>query len=143
MKTLVLLTVIIATATACRKSPTQSDSPPETPIAVSTEPQAPTAAPAEAPIPSALPTNSANAKLCTRLCAVSAPLKCKAATECEPHCQQMLSLPACSSEMLQTLECFANQSSKNWECDTDGLPSIKEGRCDTEQAKFTSCMQAR
>jgi len=143
MKTLFTLGTIIAMATACHKSATQLDSLPETQPAVATAAQAPTAAQAEAPISNPSGANLANGALCTRLCAISAPLKCKAATECEQHCQQMLSLPACSSEMVRTLTCFANQPRENWECDDDGLPSIKEGHCNAEQAKFATCLQAR
>ena len=147
MKTLQLmtaLTLLLATVTACRKSPTQSHSPSETQTAASTGvAEAPTVAHAEAPTAIASAANLGTDALCTRLCAATRPLKCKGAPECEQHCQHLVSLPACSREMVQTLKCFANQPSVNWECDTDGMPTIKAGHCDAEQAKFAACLQAR
>jgi hypothetical protein len=53
----------------------------------------------------------------------------------------MSAIPQCRAEMQAALRCFAEQPSKNWECDTDGLPSIKEGFCDAQQEKYTNCMQ--
>jgi hypothetical protein len=143
MKTLLLLGSVILMATACNKSPTEHDAPVETRPAVSAVALPATPAPAEAPVPNPSGANSANGALCTKLCAISAPLKCKAAAECEQHCKQMLSLPTCSAEIVQSLNCFAKQPSASFECDENGLPSIKEGLCDAEQAKVASCLQAR
>jgi hypothetical protein len=53
----------------------------------------------------------------------------------------MIEIPTCQTEMLATLRCFAKQPTSNWECDTDGAPSIKEGVCNPEQEAFTNCMQ--
>ncbi len=136
-----LLLFAFGSMIACQKSTPTLDSQSKD----ATQPGAPIDGPAAASIvpvaASALVAMPVEHDLCRELCAASAPLHCPASAECAPHCRQMMSIPACRGEMLTTLRCFAKQPVQNWECDSDGLPSIKQGFCDPEQEKFTNCMQ--
>jgi hypothetical protein len=53
----------------------------------------------------------------------------------------MRALPACGDELDAALRCFASVPSPGWECDDQGQPSVKEGHCDAEQARFADCLK--
>jgi hypothetical protein len=148
MKEFAIALVLLVTLGACQKAPLPQKSQPQPIVAVSAGSAMQSAGKpvASAPIasaPSVLAAEPMAGNLCAKLCERSAPLHCKAGAECGQHCQQMIAIPACRAEMLTSLRCFASQPSQNWECDADGLPSIKEGLCDAEQERYTNCMQSR
>jgi hypothetical protein len=149
MNKLAIILFALGAMSACQKSPPSLDSQSQAttqPVGNIAAPAiasvAPVAASAGSVAPSAV-AEPAQPVLCRELCAASAPLHCRAAAECAQHCQQMMDMATCRSEMLITLRCFAKQPVQNWECDSDGLPSIRAGFCDPEQEKFTNCMQPK
>ncbi len=144
MNKLAVLLFASGAIVACQKSHPSLDSQSQ----VTTQPAPVTTSVAPVAASAALVAQSTVAKpgepdLCRELCAASAPLHCRAAAECAKNCQQMVDTPTCRSEMLATLRCFAKQPVQVWECDTDGLPSIKAGFCDPEQERFAGCMQPK
>jgi hypothetical protein len=76
---------------------------------------------------------------CSRICAHSAPLGCAGASECQSFCEELATSLACHSQMDAVLDCFAQQTTDNWECVQEGLPALKDGRCADEQAAYRSC----
>lgn len=79
--------------------------------------------------------------LCRKLCDSSAQLRCKAADDCEHACRAMASGSSCQSELANFYRCLAAQPGSAWECVEDGSAAIREGFCETEQARFSSCLQ--
>lgn len=45
----------------------------------------------------------------------------------------------CSKEIGAALECFSKQPVEHWECGPEGLPAIKSGYCEAEQAASAEC----
>lgn len=102
----------------------------------------PSAAPVPSAAPSAAPTelSPADAALCGRVCERSEPLHCKAPYDCSAHCRELLSLPSCVAAVRATFECISKVPTTDWRCDEDGLPTVVEGRCTAEQARFEQCL---
>jgi hypothetical protein len=76
------------------------------------------------------------------MCAHSESLHCKAAEQCEGHCLAMQALPICNDEVRAALACFARVVASDWACDGEGLPQVKKGFCDAEQAKVEACVRS-
>ncbi len=73
------------------------------------------------------------------MCRVGQRLKCGASDElCQTACASM-TRGVCAKELGATLECFAKQPVDHWECGPEGLPAVKSGFCDTEQAAAVDC----
>jgi hypothetical protein len=51
-------------------------------------------------------------------------------------------MPSCNTQLLAFMACASHQAADKWECD-DGVPSLKDGICDTEQARVASCLGVR
>ncbi len=39
------------------------------------------------------------------------------------------------------MECLSKETTEHFECNDAGIPSIKEGYCDSEQADFVNCIR--
>ena len=78
---------------------------------------------------------------CGPICERTRGLACKNNEACVANCRQMAGVGACKDEMGSVLGCFAREPIAHWECDDDGAPSIKEGYCDAEQARFVACVE--
>jgi hypothetical protein len=52
-----------------------------------------------------------------------------------------MQLPGCNAQLQEFMRCAAAQPAARWECD-EGTPALKEGTCDSEQAKVAACMGA-
>jgi hypothetical protein len=87
--------------------------------------------------------SSAAPASCSALCLRAASLGCTAAGACESTCGQMQALAVCKAELARFFECVAREPSDHWECDESGVPSIKEGYCEAEQAGFAKCVETR
>ncbi len=48
---------------------------------------------------------------------------------------------ACANEMRRFVVCAADHPAGDFECDEEGLPSVKAGYCETEQAAAASCVE--
>jgi hypothetical protein len=90
------------------------------------------------PLPAAAP--AADRGLCPALCARAAVLRCPGGAQCASRCQEMRALPGCGREMDAALRCFMALPTSGWECAADGLPSVKEGQCEREQAAVAACL---
>jgi hypothetical protein len=119
--------------------------------AVVSEPTAATGNTASAPPSAARPTAPAvetsaagtddDRDICPRICARSAPLRCAQASNCVAGCEQMRAMPTCREALSAALRCFATLPLQAWVCDDTGLPSVKDGQCDPEQAGVAACMK--
>jgi hypothetical protein len=126
---------LLATAGGCDRAPPEP---------------APATAPAAAPLvtaanPAAPPGTRApaGANPCTTMCRHSIERHCAAAADCVSQCEDAWNGDVCRDTMRRSLSCFAAQSADAWECDDDGLPSLKDGHCDAEQTAHAECMGAQ
>ena len=78
---------------------------------------------------------------CGPICERARGLACKNGAACAENCRQMAAVGACKDEMASVLGCFAREPIGHWECDENGEPSIKDGYCDAEQARFVACAE--
>ena len=51
-------------------------------------------------------------------------------------------LPGCDAELLRFMACAAREPASHWECD-DGIPALKDGFCDAEQASVVKCVGSK
>jgi hypothetical protein len=79
---------------------------------------------------------------CDDICKLSAPLGCRNARECKPHCESMASVPVCAAEVKSLFRCLALQPTNNWECDEDGIGAIRDPFCSKEQSQLASCFES-
>jgi hypothetical protein len=80
---------------------------------------------------------------CTSICERSQVLRCLHADECLVNCVAAGSGTPCNAEFQAFYQCLVPQPIKNWECDEDGVASIKPGNCDKEQERAIQCMAAK
>jgi len=80
---------------------------------------------------------------CRQICGRSVELKCSHANECEPNCVATASATPCAAAFSTFYDCLVKQPVKNFECDEDGVASVREGFCDAEQATALRCMEAK
>jgi hypothetical protein len=113
---------------------TASTSSSVTTSTTATPPMTSRASPSEAP--------QVRAALCEEVCARSAPLHCKEAAKCNQRCRDMNELPVCGAQIAAAFACFVKLPTSDWECDEDGAPAVKEGRCESEQAAVAACLEA-
>jgi len=78
---------------------------------------------------------------CGPICERTRGLACKNGAACADNCRQLAAVGVCKDEMVSVLGCFAREPIAHWECDENGVPSIKEGFCDAEQARFVACAE--
>jgi hypothetical protein len=77
---------------------------------------------------------------CEELCARSRELACQNASRCPDSCREMLTGATCADPLRLALRCFAAQPLSRWECGEDGMANVKDGTCDTEQARYAQCI---
>jgi hypothetical protein len=53
----------------------------------------------------------------------------------------MQTYPLCNAAVRAAFACFARLTEGDWECDPEGLPTVKGGLCEAEQAAVAKCMQ--
>ena len=100
-----------------------------------------------APAPAAAPVTQPRAGAagvgdpCGPICERTRGLACKNGAACADNCRQLAAVGVCKDEMVSVLGCFAREPIAHWECDENGVPSIKEGFCDAEQARFVACAE--
>jgi hypothetical protein len=85
----------------------------------------------------------ATANPCTTMCRYPLEIHCAAADGCVAECEHAWDIDVCRDTMRRSLSCFAAQGKDAWACDEDGLPAVKEGHCDAEQAAHAECMGAQ
>jgi hypothetical protein len=103
---------------------------------------APPAAPARRAPAEVASAAGGDGDLCATVCARSGPLHCPGVSDCQARCQEMRALPRCRGEMSAALHCFASVPLSRWECTDDGLPSVKAGACEPQQAAVAACLSA-
>lgn len=52
----------------------------------------------------------------------------------------MLSGAACADQLGVALRCFVAQPTASFECGDNGVASVKDGICDSEQAGYVGCL---
>lgn len=78
---------------------------------------------------------------CEVLCQRTVELNCKSTKEqCKSRCSEMAQLPVCPTEMSQVFQCLKTQATAHFECDDEGMPAIRSGFCEAEQAAFAKCV---
>jgi hypothetical protein len=102
---------------------------------------APTAQQA-APLATRAAENGGDVSLCPAICARSEPLHCREAATCVRRCEAMRAMPICQAAVRESLECFASVPTTSWTCNEHGLPSVRVGMCDAEQARAAKCLAA-
>ncbi len=80
--------------------------------------------------------------VCVATCARSAPLGCREAASCVRRCEELRAVPVCREKLRGVLRCFAMVPTSRWECGENGLPAVRDGECDVEQAEFAACLRA-
>ena len=102
-----------------------------------------TGANAAAPTPAAVGAQApADPALCASICAHSGGLHCPEAASCVRRCVAMQSVPQCQAEIRAALGCFDATPPAGWTCNDHGLPSVRVGLCDAEQARVARCLAA-
>ncbi len=81
--------------------------------------------------------------VCAATCARTESLHCRNQPTCVARCEEMRATPVCRAPMQAVLRCFSTLPVSRWECSDDGLPAVKEGECDHEQAAFVRCLGGR
>lgn len=109
--------------------------------AAATRPAPPAAAAAAEPARVAIPAATQDA--CRSICERSTQLKCKNAGQCAANCVGMAALTPCSDAISTLYSCLVREPLAHWNCAEDGVAAIREGYCDSEQAKAVACMEAK
>jgi hypothetical protein len=143
--TMTLLTLLASAFAACgRKEPPATESEPAASSA-----RIATAAPIASVAPTARSTSDRRVATpvvrdaCRSICERSRQLQCKNTRECLSNCLGMASLTPCSEPISQFFQCLVGEPLEHWECDEDGIGSIREGYCDSEQARAVSCAETK
>lgn len=79
--------------------------------------------------------------LCEHVCAHTAQLACSAHAACAASCAEMhSSVQACAPRLEAFLRCLLSRPLTDFECDDDGVASVKDGPCDHEQGAVAQCL---
>lgn len=95
------------------------------------------------PLSTSTPMTAAETRpaLCERVCAHTAPLACSEQAECAASCAEMhRSVQTCKPKLEVFLRCLVSRPLTDFECDDDGIASIKDGPCDLEQGAVAQCL---
>jgi hypothetical protein len=79
---------------------------------------------------------------CLQICGHVSKLNCGTESVCVQGCSQMVNIPKCTPQMNAFIDCISKESIDHFECGEQGIPSIKEGYCNDEQARFAECYGA-
>ena len=79
---------------------------------------------------------------CAKVCEIARRAGCRKLRECLENCVAMTTLPACTFEVVSFLDCLVLQPASNWECDAEGVGSVRDPYCAAEQAKLVACSEA-
>jgi hypothetical protein len=128
--------LVLTGLTSCREKAPDEAAPAVTQAAL------PAAAPAASGVDAdALSAPGASDPLCVKMCERGSALHCKVdVSACRDACQHSLS-PPCDSELRASLTCVTAEPIAHWECSDEGLPVIRDGYCNAEQAKLMACVQ--
>jgi hypothetical protein len=141
--------VFAALSSACVESEGKGAPPPEASVpglavqagSASTATRSTGSSPAPAPSLGQAPA-SADSGLCTSICDHSRALNCREAASCVRRCVAMQTLPQCQAEIRGALGCFDSTPPTGWVCNEHGLPSVRVGLCDADQARVAKCLAA-
>jgi hypothetical protein len=78
---------------------------------------------------------------CGEFCSHTASLHCGTRETCEAACGSMLGARACQDRVQAFLVCVEKEPIAHWEC-VNGLPAIRDGYCDAEQAQILECIKS-
>jgi hypothetical protein len=97
------------------------------------------------PQPAAAPaTRSIAAKpssLCEKVCERTRDLRCKDHHGCLANCTMMAAMQPCDEQFAAFYGCLAQETLSHWECSPEGVPAIRDGYCEKEQAAASSCLE--
>lgn len=89
----------------------------------------------------AKPTQEATASaMCGAICAKTQELGCARAPECQMLCVQGMEDTLCQAHVRAVATCAIGKSASDWECNDEGLASIKDGVCVAEQTRVEACL---
>src|SRR5439155_863841 len=95
--------------------------------------EAPSAAQPKAAVP--------DENACIAMCDKVSSLKCSTMAECIKGCGEMrTAMTACSKGLDSFMLCLVQQPVGNFECNDEGVPSVKDGFCDAQQQALASCL---
>jgi len=60
---------------------------------------------------------------------------------CKAKCEELHAPPVCQTELKRFEACFLAQPSKDWVCDEEGLPVVRQSVCVTERHAVEVCLQ--
>lgn len=115
--------------------------PPKPAEAVSSPAQRPAPSPASEPAGSTGATSVA--ALCAKSCEHAEGLRCPAQSACREGCVGSFSAPVCQSQLGAMLRCTAQEPPSSWECGPSGVPALRDGSCDKEQAAVIQCLTSK
>jgi hypothetical protein len=80
--------------------------------------------------------------ICAKSCAAAQGANCPNQDEsaCKTECEAMLSMSTCQSENRALIQCSANKSASDFECDSDGEAALKAGVCDAQATAAATCL---
>jgi hypothetical protein len=62
--------------------------------------------------------------------------------ECKTKCAELHAPPFCAKEMKRFESCFLAEPTKNWICDEEGLPVVRQEVCAKERQAVIACLQS-
>lgn len=78
--------------------------------------------------------------LCEKVCERTRDLRCKDHHGCLANCTMMATMTPCDEQFAAFYGCLAQESLSHWECSPEGVPAIRDGYCEREQAAASSCL---
>jgi hypothetical protein len=87
------------------------------------------------------PAGAAEQTRCVEVCQLADSLGCPAQPTCLTSCEEMrVEASRCAGHVDAFLACLARRTPSDFECGDEGLPSIKEAICESEQASLAHCL---
>lgn len=130
---------------ACSRHESAASEPTAAPTASSAVPAKTTAVATGAQAAPSAPSSSSVTKkpsaLCEQVCERTRGLHCKDRNGCLANCTMMAALEPCDQQFSAFYGCLAQEPLPHWECSPEGVPAIRDGYCEHEQAAASSCLE--
>jgi hypothetical protein len=83
---------------------------------------------------------SAGRDACATVCGHAKTRGCSDGGGCVEACAEMVAIDVCQAPMRAFMACLVTQPAAHFDCDEGGVPQIRDGYCDHEQAAVASCL---
>lgn len=135
-----LLSLTACDSVNAKSAPSAGHAPTEAAKAAAAEPK-PSPPKAEQPTSTDKTALHATRSRCVEVCSRSDALGCSGQASCATSCEEMRAASAtCIGHVDAFLACLSARAPGDFECGDEGLPSVKEGHCEGEQATLAHCL---